>query len=241
MRWLNSAGVEVSTSRPNSVIFFSISGILSTARSSLPQASISAGGVLGGAKKTYQPRMLMLGIAELGDGRDLGRRSGGLLARGEDHLHLAGAVMLEEIGDAAAAGRDMAALQVGDQRRRAAIGHRLERDADRLAGHHAEEMRERAHRRRAEASARVGFFFSHSMYSFSELTPMVGDTQKAVCTVPARVIGAMSVCGSNGIDGHGELLHHRGRRHVADRRAVGRAVLQRLAGDACPRRRPCCR
>ena len=61
MRWLNSAGVEVSTSRPNSVIFFSISGSLSTARSSVPQASISAGGVLGGAKKMYQPRMLMLG------------------------------------------------------------------------------------------------------------------------------------------------------------------------------------
>ena len=47
---------------------------------------------------------------------------------------------------------------------------------------------------------RVGFFFSHSIYSFSELTPRVGDTQNAVCTVPASVIGAMSVCGSNGID-----------------------------------------
>ena len=34
----------------------------------------------------------------------------------------------------------------------------------------------------------------------SELTPIVGETQKAVCTVPASVIGAMSVCGSNGIE-----------------------------------------
>src|SRR6188508_1812768 len=50
------------------------------------------------------------GIAELGDGRDLWRRGGGLLARGEDDLHLAGAVVFEEIGDAAAAGRDMDAL-----------------------------------------------------------------------------------------------------------------------------------
>ena len=47
---------------------------------------------------------------------------------------------------------------------------------------------------------RVGFFFSHSMYSGSVLTPMVGDTQKAVCTVPASVIGAMSVIGSNGTE-----------------------------------------
>ena len=30
---------------------------------------------------------------------------------------------------------------------------------------------------------------------------MVGDTQKAVCTVPASVIGAMSVMGSNGTEG----------------------------------------
>ena len=29
---------------------------------------------------------------------------------------------------------------------------------------------------------------------------MVGDTQNAVCTVPASVIGWMSVCGSNGTD-----------------------------------------
>jgi hypothetical protein len=41
--------------------------------------------------------------------------------------------MLEKIGDAAAASRDVATLQVGDQRRGAAIGHGLERDADRLA------------------------------------------------------------------------------------------------------------
>jgi hypothetical protein len=49
--------------------------------------------------------------------------------------------------------------------------------------------------------ARVGFFFSHSMYSGSVLTPIVGETQNAVCTVPARVTGIRSVCGSNGIDG----------------------------------------
>ena len=30
---------------------------------------------------------------------------------------------------------------------------------------------------------------------------MVGETQNAVCTVPARVIGIRSVCGSNVIDG----------------------------------------
>ena len=45
---------------------------------------------------------------------------------------------------------------------------------------------------------RVGFCFSQAMYSGSVLTPSVGDTQKAVCTVPASVIGAMSVMGSNG-------------------------------------------
>jgi hypothetical protein len=49
--------------------------------------------------------------------------------------------------------------------------------------------------------ARVGFFFSHSTYSLRSFTPMVGDTQKAVCTVPASVMGAMSTIGSNGTEG----------------------------------------
>ena len=62
--------------------------------------------------------------------------------------------MLEKVRDAAAARRDVATLQVGDEGRRAAIGHGLERHADRLPGHDAEEMREGAHRRRAEAGAR---------------------------------------------------------------------------------------
>ncbi len=47
---------------------------------------------------------------------------------------------------------------------------------------------------------RVGFFFSQSMYSGSVFTPMVGDTQNAVCTVPASVIGWMSTSGSKGTD-----------------------------------------
>src|SRR4029079_14045896 len=84
--------------------------------------------------------------AELARGRDVGCRRRALFARGEDHADLAGAMMFEEIGDAAAAGWHMAALQVGDQRRRAAVGHGFERDADRPARHHAEEMREGTHR-----------------------------------------------------------------------------------------------
>ena len=44
------------------------------------------------------------------------------------------------------------------------------------------------------------FFFSHSMYSGSVLTPIVGETQNAVYTVPASVIGWMSVSGSNGTE-----------------------------------------
>jgi hypothetical protein len=39
------------------------------------------------------------------------------------------------------------------------------------------------------------------MYCSSVLTPIVGETQNAVCTVPASVIGIRSACGSNGIDG----------------------------------------
>ena len=57
MRSVNWAGVEVSTSSPSTTSFFSISGIARTAFNSLPQASISGNGVLGGAKKTYQPRI----------------------------------------------------------------------------------------------------------------------------------------------------------------------------------------
>ena len=131
--------------------FFSTSGMLEHG------AQLVAPGVdqrrrrLGRGEEDVPAQDLERGIAELGAGRDVGRRRRALRARGEQHLHLAGAMMLQEVGDAAAARRDVAALQVGDQRRRAAIGHRLERDADRLAGHDAEEMRERAHRRRAEA------------------------------------------------------------------------------------------
>ena len=61
MRWVNSAGVEVSTSRPSSVSFFWASGSASTAFSSRPQASTSGAGSLAGAKKTYQPRIFSLG------------------------------------------------------------------------------------------------------------------------------------------------------------------------------------
>jgi hypothetical protein len=53
-------------------------------------------------------------------------------------------VMFEEIGDAAAARRDMASLKIGDQRCCPAVGHRFERDTEFAPGHDAEEMGERA-------------------------------------------------------------------------------------------------
>ena len=61
MRWVNSAGVEVSTSSPSSVSFFCTSGRARTVFSSVPQASMSGADVLAGAKKTYQPRICSLG------------------------------------------------------------------------------------------------------------------------------------------------------------------------------------
>ncbi len=54
----------------------------------------------------------------------------------------------------------------------------------------AEEVGERAQRRRAEALARRVLLQPSRCIRGSVLTPMVGDTQKAVCTVPAIVIGA---------------------------------------------------
>jgi hypothetical protein len=60
-------------------------------------------------------------------------------------------MMLEEGGEAAAASRDLAFLEVGHERRSALVVDSLQRMAQRLADHHAEEMDQGVQRGGAES------------------------------------------------------------------------------------------
>ena len=164
------------------------------------------------------------------EGGHIGRQRGALGARHGQHAHLAGLVQFEWHG--VDAGRDLAADDVGVQRRAALVGHMGQGRADGLAQHHAQEVQLAARGRGAEVGlGRVGLVEGHQV--FQVLVRAVtggGNGQVKACQVGHRHEVGVGVVG--------QLFEHERRNdHWRQRRnehgvAIGRRVLQGLGRDA---------